>query len=247
MPAAQRCKAYRRRILEISQKVKALHIGGAFSCLELVDCLYNEIANEEDTILISKGHGWMAQAVILEERGLIDLDKYGTKDGVGVHPEYGTPGIAASTGSLGHGLPMAVGMAIADRSHMVYCVISDGELQEGSTWEAILLVPALRLSNIMVLVDNNNLQSLGRTSDTHPNLYPISRKFHEFGWGSVACHGHDSEMIKHNLLYHDMTKPFALIAGTKKGHGVSFMVNQPVWHYKSPSPEEYQQALEELK
>jgi len=137
--ARTRCQRYRRRILDISQRVSALHIGGAFSCTEIVDGIYNELMRKPglsspDTFLMSKGHGCMIQYVVLEELGVLtraDLDAYCTPHGrLGVHPDYGNPGIEASTGSLGHGLSMVVGMALAERGKrsdgMIYTVLSDG-------------------------------------------------------------------------------------------------------------------------
>src|SRR6266566_741409 len=135
--AKERCKRYRRRILDISQQVTACHIGSAFSCVEIVDTLYYEIMKPEDTFIMSKGHGWLAQMVVLEDKGILtkaDLDAYCTSGGrLGVHPDCGTPGIACATGSLGDGLGMAVGMALAERGKgtTIYVVLSDGELQEG--------------------------------------------------------------------------------------------------------------------
>ena len=149
--ARERCWRYRRRILDISQQVAALHIGSAYSCAEIVDCIYHGLmrrsadGSSPDTFLMSKGHGCMIQYVILEEHGVLsraDLDAYCTPKGrLGVHPDYGNPGIEAATGSLGHGLTMACGMALAERarksSGIIYTVLSDGEVQEGSTWEAV--------------------------------------------------------------------------------------------------------------
>src|SRR3954451_788311 len=180
-----RCKRYRRRILDMSQNVSALHIGGAFSCTEIVDCIYNEFmrpagrdGKSPDTFLMSKGHGCMIQYVILEDLGILsraDLDAYCTPKGkLGVHPDYGNPGIVAATGSLGHGLSMACGMALAEKGRKtggtIYTVLSDGEVQEGSTWEATMMASSLKLDNVVAFIDNNDFQSLGRTSETHPSF-----------------------------------------------------------------------------
>jgi transketolase len=250
--AAERCRRYRRRILEISQQAQALHIGSAFSAMEIVDVCYNELMKPDDTFIMSKGHGWMAQAVILEEKGLLDLSEYGKPGAsIGVHPDPGVPGIAAATGSLGHGLGMAVGIALADRSSFVYVVLSDGELFEGSTWEAVLQAAAFKCSNLVVFVDNNDLQSLGRTSETHPSLYPIYSKFSAFGWDCVTCNGHDTDDLRiciHNLLDNEgrAWAPSVVVCQTIKGKSISFMEGIPLWHYRAPSPAEYQQALKEL-
>lgn len=228
-----------------------MHIASAFSCTEIVDVIYNELMSSLDTFIMSKGHGCMIQYVILRERDVLkkeDLDNYCTSKGrLGCHPDYGTPGIAASTGSLGHGLAMAVGMAIADRSKTIYVVLSDGELQEGSTWEAVLMASSLGLTNIVGVIDNNDFQSLGRTSKTHPTLYPIIPKFKEFGWEStVAIDGHNSASIFGRIKEREGKKPFMLLAKTIKGKGVTFMKNNPLWHYRSPDHEQYLQAMAEL-
>jgi len=257
----ERCRRYRRRILDISQQVQALHIGSAYSCTEIVDCFYhglmrrNPDESSPDTFLMSKGHGCMIQYVILEEHGLLgraDLDHYCKPDGhLGVHPDYGTPGIAAATGSLGHGLSMACGMALAERGRhtdgSIYTVLSDGEMQEGSTWEAVLMASSLRLGNLVAAVDNNDLQSLGRTSVTHPSLYPLVDKFAAFGWEVAEVDGHDSDAIYRAVATRRGGRPFMLIGKTTKGKGVSYMENVPIWHYRSPNSEEYRRAIDELE
>jgi len=258
--ARTRCQRYRRRILDISQRVSALHIGGAFSCTEIVDVIYNELMRKPglsspDTFLMSKGHGCMIQYVVLEELGVLtraDLDAYCTPHGrLGVHPDYGNPGIEASTGSLGHGLSMVVGMALAERGRktdgIIYTVLSDGEVQEGSTWEAVLMASSLGLANIVAFVDNNDFQSLGRTSETHPSFYPLPEKFAAFGWETLAIDGHDSAAIFDVVTARKRQKPFMVVAKTTKGKGISYMENVPVWHYRSPSPKEYEQGVMELE
>ncbi len=197
----------------------------------------------------------MIQYVILEDLGVLsraDLDAYCTPQGrLGVHPDYGNPGIVAATGSLGHGLSMACGMAIAERNRktggMIYTVLSDGEVQEGSTWEAVMMASSLKLTNLVAVVDNNDFQSLGRTSETHPSFYPLTDKFAAFGWETAEVSGHDSDAIFHAIADRDGHKPFMLIAKTIKGKGVSYMENVPIWHYRSPNKDEYRQAVEELE
>ena len=258
--ARERCRGYRLRILDISQQVSALHIGSAFSCTEIVDCIYHGLIRwnagaSQDTFLMSKGHGCMMQYVILENRGILsraDLDAYCTPNGrLGAHPDYGNPGIEASTGSLGHGLSIGVGMALAERGRgrdgVVYIVLSDGEAQEGSTWEAVLMAPSLKLNNIVAFIDNNDLQSLGRTSVTHPSLYPLVPKFEAFGWETVEVDGHDPTAIYEAVSVRSRRKPFMVVAKTTKGKGVSYMENVPIWHYRSPNKEEYRRAVEELE
>ena len=253
--AQKRCAKYRKRILELSQKVSALHIGGSFSCMEVMDVIFNSMMTkkEKELFILSKGHASILQYVILEDHSVIktkDLNLYCQKKGfLGVHPDIGNPGINASTGSLGHGLSMAAGVALAEKNQKrtrIFVIVSDGELQEGSTWEAIMLIPSLKLKNIILIVDNNNLQSLERTSKTHPGLYPIEKKFRSFGWDSDVCNGHDSKKIFKFLNKKNRKKPYALIAKTIKGYPISFMKNKPIWHYKSPNKEQYLQALKEL-
>ena len=249
----ERCKTYRKNILKVSQNVPALHIGGAFSCTEILEVVYNYFLNrkEKNLFILSKGHASILQYVILENNKIIskkELKLYCKKGGsLGVHAEITTNGINASTGSLGHGLAMAAGFALAEKKSNVFIVISDGELQEGSTWEAIMLIPALKLSNVILIVDNNNLQSLDKTSISHPNLYPIDKKFKSFGWESGVCNGHNSSEIFKKIKNRNKNKPYALVARTVKGYPISFMKHKPIWHYKSPNNDEYKVAMKELK
>ncbi|MDK9723658.1 MAG: transketolase [Sterolibacteriaceae bacterium MAG5] len=259
--ARQRCLRYRRRILDISQQVSALHAAGAFSAVEIVDCVYAGLMRGKpglespDTFLMSKGHGCMIQYVVLENIGVLekrDLDLYCKATGrLGCHPDYGNPGIEASTGSLGHGMALATGMAFTEqqvfkKDGLVYVVISDGELQEGSTWEAMMMAANLGVTNLVALLDHNGYQSFGKTSETHPAFYPIREKVEAFGWEVAEVNGHDSQAIYSAVAGRCGTKPFMLIGNTIKGRGVSYMENQPIWHYRSPSPAEYQQAIAEL-
>jgi transketolase len=245
----------------MSQSVTALHIAGSFSCLEIIEAVYFSLMRHADeteypdTFILSKGHGSLAQYAVLEEMGVLtkeDLDQYSKPGGrLGTHSEYGTPGIEASTGSLGHGLGMAMGMAMADKvmgiDRIVYVVKSDGELQEGSTWEAMMLAPTFGLKNIVSIVDLNDMQSLGNTSETHPNFYPVLDKVRAFGWETVEVDGHDTKAIYDAVKSRKGLAPMMVIAKTVKGKGVSYMENVPIWHYRSPSPDEYQQALRELE
>jgi transketolase len=261
MLAAERCRRFRRRILDISQRVSALHIGAAFSCMEIVDAIYHDLMRRHDaggspdTFLMSKGHGCLAQYVTLESIGVLpasDLDAYCTPSGrLGVHPDYGNPGIEASTGSLGHGLAMAVGMAIANRNRgddgLIYVVLSDGEMQEGSTWEAVMMASSLGLTNLIAFVDNNDLQSLGRTSITHPSFYPLVEKLQAFGWEAVSVDGHDSAALVDAARARSGAAPRLVVARTTKGKGVSFMESVPIWHYRAPNAAEYAQAVAELE
>ena len=143
---------------------------------------------------------------------------------------------------------MAAGIAIANlnSNKKTYVVISDGELQEGSTWEAIISIGALNLKNLVLFVDNNDLNSSEKMSDTHPNLYPIDKKFKSFGWDSKICNGHNLSKMLNAVNKRDKRKPFALIAETKKGYPVKFM-NDAIWHYRSPNKKEYSKAIAEIE
>lgn len=260
--ARQRCMAHRRRVLDISQKVSALHAAGAFSCMEAVDMIYHGLMRREkagkdfhDIFLMSKGHGCMAQYVILERLGILateDVDRYCTVDGIlGCHPDRGNPGIIASTGSLGHGMGLASGMAYAERilgtDRQVFTVLSDGELQEGSTWEAMMMAANLKLGNLFAFIDLNDQASLARMSEAHKAFYPLRQKFEAFGWECAEANGHDAQAMYEAALRRKGDRPFVLIGKTIKGRGVSFMEGVPIWHYRSPNKQEYEQALRELK
>jgi transketolase len=256
-----RCRRMRRRILDISQTVSALHIGPAFSCMEILDTVYFGLmrrspdGSSTDTFVLSKGHGAMAQYVLLEELGILskaDLDGYCQPHGrLGAHPDYGLPGIEASTGSLGHGLPMALGICLAAREQgllsSTYVVLSDGELMEGSNWEAILAARNLGITDLTVFVDFNGFVSATPISVRHPNLLPVEPKFEAFGWETRIVNGHDQEAIFRAARSKNPALPLAIVARTVKGKGVSYMENQGIWHYRSPSRAEYEQAIAEIE
>ena len=258
----ERCFQYRKKILDISQEVTALHGGGALSVLEIVDFIYHGLIyseNSEDkdnTFIMSKGHGCMAQYVVLNKLGILsdkDLDSYCKPEGIlGCHPDYGNPGIEASTGSLGHGMGIAVGMAhfekINNSNNKIFVVISDGELQEGSTWEAMMMAANLNLDNLICFLDHNGSQSFGHTIETHPKFYPIKDKVTAFNWSCETVNGHDVGALTDIYnLNNNFKKPHMFICDTIKGKGVSFMENKPIWHYRSPSNEEYIKAVKELE
>lgn len=258
--ARRRCRAYRRRILDISQQVTALHIAPAFSCTEITDVLYNALMRRErngeyrDVFLMSKGHGCMSQYVVLEEQGVLsrqDLDDYCKPQGrLGAHPDYETPGIVASTGSLGHGLGMATGQAYAEKlknsDTLIYCVLSDGEFQEGSTWEAVMMAANLKLDNLIAFMDFNDFGGLERMSDGHPAFYPLVPKMESFGWEAIEVDGHDEQAMYEAVTGRDGGRPLMLVCRTVKGKGISFMENVAIWHYRSPNKEEYQRGVKEL-
>jgi transketolase len=259
--ARKRCLAYRRRILDISQNVTALHIAPAFSCVEMVDAIYHGMMRRmpdgkfSDTFLMSKGHGCMVQYVILTEEGILsddDLAAYCTPKGrLGAHPDYGTPGIAASTGSLGHGMGLSAGMAYGDRlkgdDRMTYVVLSDGEFQEGSTWEGMMMAANLKLDNLIAFMDLNDFGGLERMSAYHPAFYPVPEKAAAFGWEVAAVNGHDAGAVWRAVMDRKGGKPFLVVGKTVKGRGVSYMEHVPIWHYRSPNKDEYTQAIAELQ
>jgi transketolase len=258
--ARRRCRDYRRRILDISQQVTALHVAPAFSCIEITDVIYNELMRLEatgeyrDVFLMSKGHGCMTQYVILEEQGVLsrkDLDDYCKPNGrLGAHPDYETPGVAASTGSLGHGLGIATGQAYAEKLKgtdvLIYCVLSDGEFQEGSTWEAMMMAANLKLDNLIAFMDYNDFGGLERMSDGHPAFYPVVPKAQAFGWEAIEVDGHDEELMREAVTGRQGDRPLLVVCRTTKGKGISYMENVAIWHYRSPNKEEYQQGLNEL-
>jgi transketolase len=252
LKSKENCKLIREKILKISQKVSALHLGGAFSSVELIEKIFFKLKKKEDTFILSKGHAGILLYTVLNILGKIkdkELNLYcKSKGNLGVHPDYNNFGISASTGSLGHGIGLAAGMALAEinSNKKIFVLISDGELQEGSVWEAILFISSRKLKNIILIIDNNNLQSSTKTTDTHPTLYPIGKKFASFGWNVANCNGHSSLEIEKKLDLNSK-KPFVLVAKTVKGYPISFMKNDPKWHYRSPDLSEFKKAIDEIK
>ena len=242
---------YRKKILDLSQNVQALHIGGSFSSTDIVNVIYNYLKKKKDKFILSKGHCGILQYVILNDLKIISdifLNSYCQENSyLGVHPDYEIPGIEASTGSLGHGLGIASGLALGNRKKNIFVVMSDGELMEGSTWEYALTISSLKLKNIFLFIDYNGLQSSTWAKDTHPTLMPIDKKFQSFGWEVGICNGHNISSIIKNFNKRKKTKPFVLICNTIKGYPVSFMKDVPMWHYRSPDKEQYKFAIKFLK
>jgi len=251
--AEKRCLKYRIKLLEMSQRVSAIHLGGTFSSTEILDSIFNILMkkNERENFILSKGHCSALQYVILNDLNILsnnDLYNYSKSNGkLGVHPEIKNKGLNASTGSLGQGLSMAAGFALSNRKKNVFVVLSDGELQEGSTWEAVMAIRNLKLKNLIAVIDNNDLQSLERSSISTPSIYPIDKKFKNFGWDAKICDGHNTKNIVKSILERDKKKPFCLVAKTTKGYPISFMKNNPIWHYRSPDRNEFLTAMKELK
>jgi transketolase len=197
----------------------------------------------------------MSQYVVLEDQGTLtrqDLDAYCRPEGrLGAHPDYETPGLAASTGSLGHGLGMATGQAYAEKLKgsdvTIYCVLSDGEFQEGSTWEAMMMAANLKLDNLIAFMDYNDFGGLEPMSTGHPAFYPLVPKAEAFGWEAIEVDGHDERSMFEAVMGREGGRPMLLICRTVKGKGISFMENVAIWHYRSPNKEEYQKGIKELE
>jgi transketolase len=241
--------ALRERILNISQKVSAIHIGGSFSSAEIIATIFKNI-KRKDKFILSKGHVGILLYCMLEQKKILKkklLDGYCKKDGIlGVHPELYLPGVTASTGSLGHGLSIAAGMGLSKKYQNIFVLLSDGELMEGSVWEAALMISSFKINNIVAFVDYNDLQSGTRSSKTHPTLFPITKKFNSFGWDSYLCNGHDPFQIQ-KMINKKRNKPICIVAKTFKGFPISYMTDNPIWHYRSPNKKEYEKAKIELE
>mgnify|MGYP006115078091 CR=1 FL=1 len=209
-----------------------------------------------DRFILSKGHAGAGVYAALAESGFFPINKLKThyQDGSDLsgHVSHkGIPGVEFSTGSLGHGLPVSAGMALSakidQKKHKVFVLMSDGECDEGSNWEAILFAAHHKLNNLIAIVDRNMLQSINSTEDTL-SLEPFTEKWKAFGWNVDQVDGHNHDDILHSLNnYKTSDKPLCIIAKTTKGKGVSFMENETLWHYRSPQGEEYESALEELR
>jgi len=256
----------RSRIIETSSKTGTPHLGSCLSCVDILTALYfgvlnidpaNPKAANRDRCILSKGHGAMGLFHVLAERGfypLSELDNYGQDGGVfAEHPP--TPehlaGIEAATGSLGHGLPLGLGMAMAGRiqrhDYKVYAVLGDGECNEGSNWEAAMLASAQRVSNLCVIVDFNKWQATGRSQEVMA-LDPLVDKWKAFGWNAVEVDGHDFMQLLGALsqFTNANEKPTTIIAHTVKGKGASFMEDDNNWHYRIPTADEVIRAKKEL-
>ena len=255
----------RKRIVFTSSKARIPHLGSCLSCLDLLVYLYwrvlkldtdNPYSETRDRFLLSKGHGAPGLFQVLAERGyfpLSKLDEFG-KPGSFFHehpPKPGLiPGIEAATGSLGHGLPMALGMAISEKivnhSYRTYAMLSDGECNEGSIWESAMLASSLKVSKLTAIIDYNKWQATGRSKEIM-NLEPLGEKWKTFGWDVQEINGHNFQEIHKSInLTLEQEKPSLIIAHTIKGKGVSFMEDNNNWHYKTPNEIELENALLEL-
>jgi len=236
----------KREIVKASWMAKEGHIASAFSVIDIIYCLYNNLDNFK--FILSKGHASLALYAVLADRGFFDVSemfKFCQIDSMlGGHPDATKiPGVLASTGSLGHGMPMAVGMAmglkILKNTHRVCVLVGDGESNEGTIWESCLIAATHKLDNLSVIVDYNH------SNDRAISLDNIEEKFRAFGMDTMTIDGHNQEDILGALTYHS-TKPVCIIANTIKGKGCSLMENNPAWHRKHPSNEELDIIMSEL-
>lgn len=255
--------AIRKTILEMVYRAKVSHIGSAFSIIEILYVLYFKHMNidpkkpkdlNRDKFVLSKAHGSAGLYGTLAHRGFFPheiLEGYCLNNGtLPAHLDMETvAGIEASAGSLGHGFPIALGLALANKKQKnpgkVFAIVSDGECNEGSIWEAAMLAPALKLDNLTVIIDYNKIQSFGRTNEIIDQSN-LAERWQSFGWTSIEINGHDLNEIEAALNADFKKRPKAIIAHTIKGKGVSFMEDKLMWHYKSPDDKELQIALEEL-
>ena len=265
-PLCSIAKDLRRRVIINSSLNKIPHLGSCLSCLEILVYLYwielkidsnNSTHKNRDRLILSKGHAAPVLYQVLAERGFFnkkELDKFG-KNGSYFHEHPPKPGlingIEAATGSLGHGLPMALGMSIASKvsnaNFRCFVIISDGECNEGSIWEAAMMASSNKIKNLVVIVDYNKWQATGRSKEIL-SLEPLADKWKAFGWSVYQINGHSfTEMDK---IFRKINKknigPSIIIAHTIKGKGVSFMEDNNNWHYRTPNKEELDMALSEL-
>jgi transketolase len=257
----------RHYTLLMIHRAKSSHIGTNFSSAEALAVLYGKILQvdprnpdwpDRDRFILSKGRGCAAFYAVLAERGFFPLEWLDTfyLNGsllAGHVTHTNVPGVEVSTGSLGHGLSIATGMALAakrdSKPHRVFCLLSDGECDEGSTWEPVLFAPQHKLDNLIAIVDYNKIQSLGTVKEVM-DLDPFAEKWRAFGWAVREIDGHNLSEIETTLsrFPFEEGRPSCVIADTIKGKGVSFMENKLLWHYRSsPQGEEFEAALAELK
>ena len=257
-------KNIRINTLNMITSSKSSHIGSCFSIADVLSVLFvdvmkynNKLFNEKtrDRLIFSKGHASAIYYSALAEAGFFSKKKLKLfcEDGsdlFGHVTRNRIPGVEVSSGSLGHGLSIAAGMAISMKkdkiNNRIFCIISDGECNEGSTWEAALFAGHHKLNNITLIIDYNKIQSFGRISEVL-NLNSLEKKWQSFNWSVKKVDGHSLSQLSKILKSKKSIKPQLIIANTVKGKGVSFMENQLKWHYKSPNNKEYLLALDQLK
>lgn len=252
----------RGRVISMSHAAKSAHLASSLSCCDIVAAAYWDVCRIDpanpldplrDRFILSKGHAATALYAALAFRGFFPealLETYCQDGGIlAEHPPAGMlPGVEAATGSLGHGLPIGIGIALAGRirgeTFRVYALLSDGENNEGSVWEAPMFAAAQKLTNLCVIVDYNKWQATARSNETL-QLAPLREKWEAFGWEAIETDGHDPDRIA-QLMKISSDKPRAIVAHTIKGKGVSFMEDDNNWHYRSPTAEEAVRAYKEL-
>lgn len=259
-------KRVRKQALMMTSRANASHIGSSLSAVDVMAMLYGKVMRydparpdwpERDRFILSKGHACSALYAMLAECGFFPHEWLETyyQDGAklaGHATHKGVPGIEVSTGSLGHGLSLGAGMALAakrdGKSQRVFVIISDGECDEGSVWEAALFAPQHKLDNLTVIVDYNKIQSLGRVKEVI-DLDPLVDKWRAFGWGAVELNGHDLNALDDAFAKLPLVpgRPSCIVAHTVKGKGVSYMEDKLKWHYSAPKGDELTQALAEVE
>lgn len=251
-PLDARSKELRRSVLRMMQAADRGHLGAAFSLVEIMRVLYDDILDfqsdapewrDRDRCILSKGHGCLALYAILADKGFFsdaELDKFCAFDGIlGGHPDAGkVPGVEASTGALGHGLSIGIGMALSARldgsARRIFVITGDGESNEGAIWEGAMSAAKHGLDNLTVLVDYNKFQSYGATAEVM-DLEPLADKWAAFGFAVAQVDGHDIDALRVLLEANPYAPglPFALICHTVKGKGISFAEANPIWHHQS--------------
>lgn len=254
----------RRDIVDIVYRSSAGHIGGSLSETDILVALYYEVMRidpenpgwaDRDRFILSKGHSIDAYYCVLADRGFFDRKELLTYSQFGSkligHPNRQIPGVEMNTGALGHGLSIGVGMALAakmdKKDYRVFVLMGDGELAEGSVWEAAMAASNYRLDNLVAIIDRNGLQISGKTEEVMA-IEPLGEKWKSFGWNVSVIDGHDFSSICSALSEDRKVRnmPSLVIAETVKGKGISFMENEPKWHHGVMTPEEYKKACEEL-
>ena len=266
MESIELANKIRIQALKMANSGGGSHIGSALSISDILAVIYNDVLNidpndpykdDRDRFILSKGHAGAAVYATLAEVGFFPTTKLAThyQDGSdlsGHISHKNVPGVELSTGSLGHGLSVGVGMAKAamldKKTHRIFVLLSDGECDEGSVWEAAMFSSHHKLDNLVALIDYNKIQSLASVANTL-TLEPFKDKWKSFGWNVIEIDGHDHDQIKNELLHLPISddKPTVYICHTIKGKGVSFMENSVLWHYRCPRGEEFESALLELK
>lgn len=259
LPSESMARRARAHALRMVHRAKASHIGAALSMIDLLAVLYDGVLNvdpgfpdhpKRDRLIVSKGHAAVGLYAILAETGFIDpaeLETYGS-DGSRLlgHVSHHVPGVELSTGSLGHGLPVGCGLAKGLPDVRVFVLVGDGEMDEGSNWEALLFGAHHRLRNLTLIIDANGIQGTGDVEHVL-GLGPLAEKLSSFGWHVAEVHGHDHREIRWALTQAaKVDRPTAIIAHTVKGYGVDFMENSLDWHYKSPNDEQLADALRQV-